>query len=172
MIKDLLSLCIILPAKEYIIDLWARVQRKLGRWLQGQIVLGLIVGILVYLGLSILGVPYALFLAILAGILELIPIAGPLIALVPAAALAFVHSPLLGLLTVFLYGAIQQVENHILVPKVIQRVVGLNPVIVILALLVGGNLAGVVGIILAVPVTTVVVEIFRDVVGKRKARTS
>lgn len=154
--------------EEYIVNLWERVQRKLGRWLQGQIILGLIVGILVYLGLSILGVPYALFLAIIAGVLELIPIAGPLIALIPAALLAFMQSPLLGFLTVFLYGAIQQVENHILVPRVIQKVVGLNPVIVILALLVGANLAGVLGVILSVPITVIVVEIFRDIVGSRK----
>lgn len=154
--------------EDYVINLWERVQRKLGRWLQGQIILGLIIGILVYLGLSILGVPYALFLAIFAGIFELIPIVGPVIALVPAAILAFMQSPLLGFLTVFLYGAIQQTESHILVPRVIQKVVGLNPVIVILALLVGANLAGVLGVILAVPITVVVVEIFRDMVGSRK----
>ena len=154
--------------RDYILNLWERSQRKLGRWLQGQLFLGLIVGVLVYIGLSILNIKFALLLAVLAGILEIFPYIGPVIAGIPAVILGFLQAPILGLWVLILYVVVQQVENHLIVPLVIGKIVKLNPVAVILALLIGGKLGGIPGMILAVPIAAVLAEFFRDLVRRRK----
>jgi len=153
--------------RDYVLDLWERAQKKLGRWLQGQLFLGLIVGVLVYIGLLFLNVKYALLLAILAGILEIFPYIGPLLAGIPAVIIGFLQAPILGLWVLILYMVVQQVENHIFVPLVIGKVVGLNPIIVILALLIGGKLGGIPGMVLAVPLTAVFAEFVKDLIKKR-----
>jgi predicted PurR-regulated permease PerM len=154
--------------RDYILNLWERSQRKLGRWLQGQLFLGLLIGILVYIGLSFLDVKFALLLAILAGVLEIFPYIGPVMAAIPAIILGFLQAPILGLWVLVLYVVIQQMENHLIVPLVIGKIVKLNPVAVILALLVGGRLGGLTGMILAVPLAAVLAEFLRDLVKKRK----
>ena len=106
---------------------------------------------LYFIGLSALGIPSALLLALLGGLLEMIPYAGPTMAALPAALLGFFVSPWLGVGVILLYIAIQQIQNHIVVPQVMRKAVGLNPVAVVLALLVGAKLAGVAGILVAVP---------------------
>jgi len=155
--------------RDYILSLWERSQKKLGRWLQGQLFLGVIVGVLVYIGLSFLHIKFALLLAVLAGIFEIFPYIGPVIAAVPAVILGFLQSPVLGLWVFVLYIIIQQLENYLIVPLVIGKIVKLNPVAVILALLIGGKLGGIPGMILAVPLTAVVAEFFRDLIKKRKS---
>ena len=153
--------------------LWKRSQYKIGLWMQGQLALGLIVGVLVYLGLTILGVPYALLLAIVAALFELIPVFGPILAAIPAAAIAFGDGgATLMLLTIGLFVIIQQFENHLIYPLVVTKVVGVPPLIVILALLVGGKLAGFLGIILSVPVAAVIQELVQELQRARAARTS
>lgn len=154
--------------RDYILNLWERSQRKLGRWLQGQLFLGLIVGVLVYIGLSLLNIKFALLLAVLAGILEIFPYIGPVIAAIPAIILGFLQAPILGLWVLILYIIVQQVENHLIVPLVIGKIVKLNPVAVILALLIGGRLGGIPGMILSVPVAAVLAEFLRDLVKRRK----
>ncbi len=146
-------------------SLVARVQEKFGRWLIGQLALSLIVGTIYYIGLRLLGVQGALVLAILGGFTEFIPYLGPILGGIPAVLVALSQSPTLAFITLILYVAVQQAENHILVPKVMQKAVGLNPVLSIVALLVGGKLFGIPGAILAIPVATAcsvaVMEIFR-----------
>lgn len=154
--------------RDYILNLWERSQRKLGRWLQGQLFLGLIVGALVYIGLAFLNIRFALLLAILAGILEIFPYVGPVIAAIPAIILAFLQTPILGLWVFVLYVVVQQLENYLIVPLVIGKIVKLNPVAVILALLIGARLGGVPGMILAVPIAAVAAEFFRDLIKERK----
>jgi len=154
--------------RDYVLNLWERSQRKLGRWLQGQLFLGILVGVLVYIGLSFLNVKFAILLAILAGVLEIFPYIGPVLAAIPAIILGFLQAPILGLWVLILYVVIQQVENYLIVPLVIGKIVKLNPVIVILALLIGGKLGGVLGMILAVPITAVIAEFFRDLIKKHK----
>lgn len=151
----------------YVVDLWERTENKLGRWLQGQLLLGLLIGLAVYIGLSLLDVRYALILALLAMVLELVPNVGPVIAAIPAVAIAFMQSPALGLWVVLLYVAIQQAENHILVPVVLGKTVGLNPVVVVIALLAGVKLGGIIGLILAVPIAAIIVEILDDIARKK-----
>jgi len=148
-------------------DIWERAQKKLGRWLQGQLFLGIIVGTLVYMGLCFLNIKYALLLAIFAGVLEIFPYIGPVIAAVPAVIIGFLQAPILGLWVLVLYVAVQQLENYLIVPLVIGRVVGLNPIIVIMALLIGAKLGGILGMILAVPITAVLAEFVKDAVKKK-----
>lgn len=154
--------------REYVLDLWRRSQRKIGLWMQGQLLLGVIVGVLVYLGLTILGVPHALVLALIAGMFEIIPVFGPTLAAVPAVAIAFVAGgPTLGLLTIALYVVVQQFENHLIYPLVVTRVVGVPPLLVILGLIIGAELAGFLGIILSVPVAATLQELIKDMEAGR-----
>ncbi len=162
----------VIPDKyeDYVVDLWQRSERKVGRWLQGQMLLALSVGLAVFIGLSLLGVQYALILGVLAMFLELIPVAGPVISAIPGVALAFTQSVGLGIWALGLYTAVQQIESNVLAPLILGKTVGLNPITVILAILIGGKLAGIVGIIVAVPVAVVVVEILNDLSAHKATR--
>lgn len=148
----------------YVIGLVERAQRKIARWAAAQLVLGLIIAVVVYLGLWALGIPYALALALLAGLLELIPVLGPIIAAIPAVLVGFTQSVLVGVLVLLLYVIIQQLENHALVPMIMRHAVGLNPLVTILAVLIGAKLAGFLGILLAVPVTTILAVFLADII--------
>jgi len=153
----------------YIMHLVNRMQQKIGLWLRGQLILSLSIFVLTYVGLLILGVKYALVLALIAGLLEFIPYLGPTLSAIPAVFLAFTQAPALALFTLGLYYIIQMVENNILVPKIMQKTVGLNPIISISALLVGYKLAGVVGAILSIPVATAVSVFIKDVFDHKDA---
>lgn len=152
----------------YLSGLFGRMQKKIGQWLRGELILMFIVGFFSYIGLLILKVDYALILALIAGFAEIIPYAGPIIAAVPAVILAATQSPLKALFVVVLYFVIQQLENNLLVPKVMQRAIGLNPVVSIVALLIGARLGGVLGAVLAIPVATAVSVFAQDLLSKRE----
>lgn len=153
----------------YVINLWERSQIKIGRWMQGQLLLSLVIGMLVYLGLTILGVRNALLFGILAGILEIIPLFGPIIAAIPVIAISFVDGGVsLAMLVIGLYVIIQQFENHLLAPIVINKVVGVSPVLVIIALIIGAQLAGFLGVILSVPMSAALMEFVNDVRQKHR----
>ncbi len=163
---------IVTPLKhsEYVSGLWKRTQHKIGLWIQGQFLLSVIVAVLTYLGLTILGVPYALLLALLAGLLELIPLFGPIISAIPAVVLAFVNGISFAdpgvtsaIIVALFFVLIQQFENHLIYPLVIRKVVGVHPILVIIALVVGWNIAGFLGLILAVPVVAGIMEFVCDV---------
>lgn len=140
-----------LSQKERVADIFQKIGLKMGAWLRGQIALALIVGVLVLIGLSIIQVPFALALAVWAALTELIPYIGPILGAIPAIIIAFLINPLTGILTLIVYVLIQQLEANFLVPKIMQKAVGLSPVVIILALLVGGKLYGILGMIVAVP---------------------
>ncbi|MBI2018398.1 AI-2E family transporter [Candidatus Daviesbacteria bacterium] len=145
-----------------------RIEEKLGSWLRGQLVLTLIIGLLSYIGLTILNIPYALPLAVLAGILEVVPVIGPIISAIPAILIAITVSPFLGLGVAAMYVVIQQSENHLIVPQVMKRAVGLNPLMVILAIAIGSRLLGFAGALLAVPFTVVLQIIVAEIMEDRK----
>ena len=168
-IESFLRLVTPLQHEPYVLDLWERSQRKLGRWVRAQMLLGAIIGILVFFGLTLLGVEHALFFAVIAAIFEVIPVVGPILAAVPAVTTAFLTSPLLGVLTIGLYLAAQQIESHVIVPVVMRKAVGLSPLIVVLALLVGAKLGGIFGILLAVPITAIGAELLNDWDKKKRA---
>jgi predicted PurR-regulated permease PerM len=140
--------------QKFVAHVLSEMQSKFGHWLVGQLILSVVVGVLYYIGLRILGVEGALVLAIVGAFTEFIPYLGPILGGIPAVLVAFTQSPVLGLLTILLYILVQQLENHILTPKIIEKAVGLHPVISIVALLVGAKLFGVTGAILAIPVAT------------------
>jgi len=155
--------------EEYIVQLWGRVEKKIGRWIRGQLLLGLIIGVIVFIGLKIFGIPYALSLAVLAGVLELLPFAGPIIAAVPAVILGFINSITLGLILMVFYTLVQQLENQLIVPQVMKRAVGMHPVVVIVALLAGAKLGGIVGVLIAIPVAVALIELFEDLAAKKQS---
>ncbi len=160
---------IVIPAKkeEYAINLWARTERKIALWIQGQLLLGVLIGVLIYLGLAIIGLPYALLIAVLAMICELIPF-GLILAVVPAIAFAYTKGGIsLSLIVAGYYLIVQQFETYLIQPLVIRRVIGISPLIVILAVLIGAKLAGFWGLILAVPVAVAIME-YADDIERRK----
>ncbi|MDO8573216.1 MAG: AI-2E family transporter [Candidatus Daviesbacteria bacterium] len=143
-------------------ELLRKIEDKLGAWLHGQIVLSVVVGTLVYIGLVLLRVEFALPLAIIAGLLEVVPVIGPIISSIPAILVGLTVSPLLAALIGGLYLAVQQVENQIIVPQVMRRAVGINPLLVILAVSIGGRLLGIAGALLAVPIAVVIQLVIQE----------
>jgi predicted PurR-regulated permease PerM len=129
-----------------------RIGDRLGGWLRGQLTLSAIIGAMTLVGLWLIGVRYAVLLAIVAAVGEAIPLIGPIISAVPAVIIAFFHSTQQGLLTIGLYVLVQQLENNLVVPKVMEKAVALHPMVVMVALLAGGELLGVTGAVLSVPV--------------------
>jgi len=158
--------------QSYIMDLFNRVQRKMGLWLRGQLILCLIIFALTYLGLSILGVKYALILALIAGLTEFIPYLGPFLGGVPAVFLAFTQSPTLAIFVAILYIIVQQIENNFLTPKIMEKAVGLNPIVSIAAIMVGFSIGGVIGALLSIPVATAAVVVIQDLLHKKQAKES
>ena len=146
----------------YINVLTVKIKDKIGAWARGQLILALVIGLLSFIGLLIFLPKYALVLAIIAGAVEIIPYVGPTLGAIPAVFLGFTVSFGHGIAVLILYVVIQQLENHFIVPQVMRRQVGLNPVVIIVAMLIGARLAGIIGVILAVPIATAVRIITRD----------
>jgi predicted PurR-regulated permease PerM len=156
---------------EKITDIVKAVEFGLGSWMSGEFILMLCIGLLSYVGLLLLGVDYALPLAIFAGLLEIVPIIGPVVSAVPAVLVALTISPVLGLAVVGLYTVIQQLENHIIVPQVMKRAIGLSPLISIVAIMVGSRLAGLIGALLAIPFVITFQQIMKTVLGAQSSET-
>ena len=157
------------PERARVRDAFRRAGEKVSAWLAGQLLLGAIIGTTAAIGLWILGVPYFYVLALIAGIGELIPIVGPVLAAIPAVAVAFSEGPALALGVGLFFIVQQQVENHVLVPKVMSRQVGISPVVVIMALLIGGSLLGIVGAILAVPTAAILQVLLQELLVEATA---
>ncbi len=165
---------IVLPSRqeEYVIDLWERSQKKIGLWMQGQIILAIIIAVLVFLGLTLLRVQNALLLAVIAGVFEIIPLFGPILAAIPAVAVSLLGGGTgLALLVLGLYIIVHQFENQLIYPLVVRKIVGVPPIVSILALIIGGKLAGFVGLIISVPIAAALMEFVSDIEkDKRMAR--
>lgn len=143
--------------------------QRASAWLSGQLLLGAIIGAITMIALALLGVPYFIVLGVLAGIGELIPYLGPIIAAVPALALAAGTSWQLAALVALFYVILQQFENHILLPRVMAQQVGVSPVVVIVAVLAGGSLWGLTGVILAVPTAAILEILVRQLIAEGRA---
>lgn len=154
--------------QERVRQLIVQIENKLGGWFRGQLVLSLIIGILSYIGLTILNIPYALPLAVIAGVMEVIPVIGPIISAIPSILIAMTISPILSLAVAAMYFVIQQLENHLIVPQVMKKAVGLNPLVVILAIAVGSRLLGFAGALLAVPIAVVIQIIVAEIIEEKK----
>lgn len=148
--------------------LLVKIEEKLGAWLRGQLFLSVIIGVVSYIGLSLFNIPYALPLALFAGIMEVIPVIGPIVSSLPSILIALTISPVLGLGVAAMFFVIQQLENNLIVPQVMKRAVGLNPLVVILAIALGSRLLGFAGALLAVPIAVVLQIIAADIIEGRK----
>jgi predicted PurR-regulated permease PerM len=152
--------------QKVVMTLIEKIQHKMGLWVVGQLILSVFIFALTFLGLSILGIKYALFLALIAGLLEIVPYVGPFLSAIPAIFFALIQSPALVIGVIILYIVIQKTEGYVLVPKIMQKTVGTSPLVVLLALLVGFKLAGILGLLLAVPlagaITVVIDELFHE----------
>lgn len=156
--------------KERVTKLAHKIEKQVGGWLKGELILMFVIFLVTYVGLTLLRVEYALPLALLAGLLEAVPIIGPILSAVPAVIVTFTVSPLMALGVIVLYILIQQIENNFLVPKVMQGVIGINPLLTILALLIGANFFGVVGAILSVPLAAILQVIIYDSIENQDFR--
>lgn len=165
---------IVTPRKHeaYVIDLWHRSQRKIAHWFRGQILLALIISLMTFVGLALLGVEYALLLAVIAAFAELIPF-GIIFAAIPAVSLAFATGGLpLAIIVIILYVVIQQIENYVLQPLIVGKVTGISPIAIILAVLISLKLAGFWGLILAIPVSVTLLEYIKDLEKEKNNGTT
>jgi predicted PurR-regulated permease PerM len=166
-IESFLRILSPIEREEYVIGLWNRSQAKIARWMQGQLFLGLVIGILTFIGLTLLKVEHALLLAVLAAIFELIPF-GIFLAAIPAVSFAFSGGGIsLALMVVALYVLIQQLEGYLISPIVMNKMTGISPLVVIISVLIGVQLAGFWGLILAVPVAVTILEYIKDFEKKK-----
>ncbi|MBI5466496.1 MAG: AI-2E family transporter [Candidatus Kerfeldbacteria bacterium] len=155
--------------QDYVWDLMSRIQRKLGLWLRGQLLLMLVVGVMTYIGLAILKafnlvqMDYILVLALWAALTEVVPYIGPVLGGIPAVFLALAVSPIQALIVLGLYVLVQQLENNLLVPVIMKRAVGLNPIVSIVVILIGAKLGGIVGALICIPVATALAVVLSDV---------
>ncbi len=149
--------------QKFVLNLINELQAQMSRWFRGQATLSLIIGVMVYLALTLLGIEGALVLALFAALLEFIPYLGPILSSIPIVFVAFTQSPWLGLFSLIALIVIQQLENHIIVPKVMQKAVGLNPLISIISMLLGARLFGLMGALLAIPFATALMVVIKEV---------
>lgn len=166
---------IIVPAQydDYIVDLWTRGSRKIGLWVRGQMLLGFVVGVLIYLILSLLGIEYALLLAIITGIMEMIPY-GILVAMIPVFAFSYISNGFSNALMVAgAYTIVHEFDVFLFTPLIIKKIVGLSPIVIILAVVIGFELGSFWGAILAVPMAVIIMEFLSDIEkNKISARTN
>lgn len=155
--------------EDYVVDLWERSQKKIQSWINGQLLLAAVIGVITYVALTILGMQHALLFGLLAAVCEIIPIVGMTIATIPAVLIGYLTGGFsLFIKVLVFYLILGQLENHVLSPIVVGKVVGIPSIIVIISLLIGGMLAGFWGVLLAVPIAAIVMEFVEDV-EKRKA---
>jgi predicted PurR-regulated permease PerM len=133
----------------------------LSAYIRGQLLLCLFIGVLATVGLSLLGVRFPAVLGLVAGVFEILPFIGPILGLVPAVIVAVIQAPLLGLWTLLLFLGIQQAENLFLVPRISGKAVQLHPAVIMVVLVLGNQIAGFWGLVLAVPVTAVIRDVFK-----------
>lgn len=149
--------------REDVIQISQKISEKVGNWVRGQLLLCLVMGIIAFIGLSLIGVKYALTLAVLTALLEFVPIIGPLISGAVAALIALTTvSPLAAVIVVAFFILASQAENSFLVPKIMQKAVGLPPAIIIIAILIGSKLIGIFGALLAVPISGIVYVLIQE----------
>ena len=168
-IENFLKIIFPVEHEEYVVDLWKRSRRKIALWMKGQMLLGILIAILTYLMLSLLGIEYALLLSLIAGTMELIPY-GILIALIPAVYFSYLSGGTgSALMVAGAYIILHQFEVFLFSPLVIKSVVGLSPLVVILAALIGFKLGGIWGLVIAIPVSVFIMELVSDIEKRKSA---
>jgi predicted PurR-regulated permease PerM len=163
-VEDFLKIVTPTKYEEYVIGLWYRAQKKIGQWMQGQLLLSLLVAVTIYLGLLLLRIPDALFISVFTAIAEVIPIFGPFIAAFPAVLIAYSAGGGIvpALYVTGLFVVVNQFEGSLIHPLIVKKVVGIPPLMVLLAIIAGGDLAGFLGVVLSVPLAAVLREALSD----------
>jgi predicted PurR-regulated permease PerM len=162
-IENFLRIIFPIQHEDYVVDLWDRSSRKIALWMKGQMLLGVVVAVLIYLTLSLMGIQYALLLALISGIMEMVPY-GILVALVPAFTFTFLSGGIYSALIVTVaYIIVHQFEVFLFAPLIIKRIVGLSPIVIILSVLIGFELGGIWGGVLSIPVAVIVMEFLSDI---------
>jgi predicted PurR-regulated permease PerM len=146
------------------------IYRQVGGYVTGNLVISLIAGSLTTFVLLLLGVPYAVALGLVVGLLDLVPLVGATVAAIIVAAVAFLHSALAGIVVIVFFIVYQQVENHILQPLVYNRTVALSPLAILVSVLLGAELAGVLGALAAIPVAGAIQVLILDFLQARRQR--
>lgn len=134
----------------------SKIDATLGRWIRGQLMIAFMVGVLSSIGLSLIGLDFALLLGAVAGVLDVVPYFGPFIGGVPPVVVGLLISPAMGLKALAVIVVVQQIESNLITPQILGHSLGLHPLMVIFALLLGGELGGFLGLILSVPVAAVI----------------
>jgi predicted PurR-regulated permease PerM len=145
-------------------------QSRLAAWFWGELVLMFAVGLLSYIGFSVIGIKYALPLAVLAGILEAVPNIGPVFTAAVAILIGFGQSPVMGIAALAVSFVVQQSENYILVPYIMRKAVGLNPMITMLSIILGMRMAGPLGALLAIPTYVFLESIYAELYKKQEKK--
>ncbi|OHA90969.1 MAG: hypothetical protein A2665_01540 [Candidatus Zambryskibacteria bacterium RIFCSPHIGHO2_01_FULL_46_30] len=159
--------------ESYVIGLWRRSQHKIGLWMQGQLLSSALVMVLVYMALLLVGVPHALLLGVLAGVFELIPLFGATLAAIPTLFVAYTWGGMsITLIVAGIYIVIQQLEGNLIYPLVVKKIIGMPPMISIIALVIGGTLAGFLGVLISVPVAAAIIELVSDFEERKIAQMS
>ena len=162
-IENFLKIIIPIQYEDYAVDLWDRSSRKIALWVKGQMLLGVVVAVLIYLTVSLLGIEYALLLALISGIMELIPY-GVLVALIPAFTFSYLSGGVSSALMVTaVYFIVHQFEVFLFAPLIIKKIVGLSPIVIILSVLVGFQLGSLWGAVLAIPLAVILMEFSNDI---------
>lgn len=167
-VADFIKFVLPISIEEPVLKIWYRSKLRLGKWLRTQILLSGFIGIMVLAAMLILGVKYAFILALFAALCELVPVVGPILAGIVATVIALTQSVPLALWTALVFILIQRLENDILIPLVMKKTVGFNPVIVIVGLLVGAKLGGVIGVLIALPTIIVIEETIKEINNKKQ----
>ncbi len=169
-VDDFIRLVVPVEHQQYAVDLWKRSHHKIGLWMQGQLILSLIIGVLGYLWLTIFQVPYAFLIAMFAAIIEIVPVFGSVISGIVAVVIAAsAGGPQLALIIAGGFLVINLLQSNLIYPLVVKRVVGVPPIMVILAMIACGQIAGFLGVILSVPIAAAIQEFVSDI-EKAKAR--
>ena len=167
LIKNLLLRFFEEKQTQTVANIFNRAERRMSNWFWGEIVLMVIVGTLTYIGLSLIGVRYALALAVLAGLLEVVPNLGPTLAALPAVLIGFSQSVFIGFAALAVAFIVQQLENNFIVPLVMKKATGLKPIVTLIALIIGGRVGGVLGVILAIPATLFIETLLIELVKQK-----
>ncbi len=171
-VEDFLKLVTPSEHEGYVVGLWQRARTKIGQWMQGQIILSVLMAVVIYLCLVILQVPDALLIAAFTAVAEVIPIFGSFIAWFPAVIIAYTAGAVpMALYVTGVFVVVNQLEGNLIHPLVVRKVVGVPPLLVLLAIVAGGTLAGFLGVVLAVPLAAVIREALSDF-ARRKQRLS
>jgi predicted PurR-regulated permease PerM len=150
---------------EFTLNIINKIQKKMGGWVLGQFIISLGIFVFTYIGLTVLHVQYALALALVAGLFEIVPYIGPFLSAVPAMFIGFAQNPAHPSLVIWvaiLYLLVHEFEGYVLVPKIMEKTVGQSPLLTLLALLIGYQLAGVIGIIVSVPLATALTVVINE----------